>query len=85
MSDITLHDLNPDTERELARRATENGCTVEHEAAKILDDAIGNGVDRCSQDLYTKIRAIVDPVGGIELEMPNRSSNRPIPFLGWEE
>ena len=36
-------------------------------------------------DLVRRIRAIVDPVGGIELQLPERSRNRPIPFLGWED
>ena len=84
MANITLHNLNPNTERELVKRAAENGESVEGEATKILNDALGGKNQNTSENLYTKIRAIVEPIGGIELELPNRSSVRPIPFLGWE-
>ena len=77
--------MNPNTERELAKRAAENSGSVEDEATKILDDALGQKSEKASENLYTKIRAIVEPVGGIELELPTRSGVRPIPFLGWDD
>ena len=57
---------------------------MEDEATKILDDALNGKAEITGENLYTKIRAIVEPVGGIELELPARSGVRPIPFLGWE-
>ena len=57
---------------------------MEDEAIKILNNALGDQPENTGQNLYTKIRAIVEPVGGIELELPERSGVRPIPFLGWE-
>ena len=58
---------------------------MEDEASKILDDALGKKSENTDENLYTKIRAIVEPVGGIELELPTRSRVRPIPFLGWDD
>ena len=82
-AEITLNNLNPDTERELVKRAAENGDSVEDEATKILDEVLGKNPEEIGPNLYAKIRAIVEPVGGIELELPQRSSVRPIPFLSW--
>ena len=58
---------------------------MEEEATKILDDALGQSSENARENMYTKIRAIVEPVGGIELKLPTRSGVRPIPFLGWED
>ncbi len=84
MADITLHNLNPSTAQRLIRLAAKNGCTVEYEATKILNDALGDQTEVTDQNLYTKIRTVVEPIGGIELELPPRTGVREPPTFDWD-
>jgi plasmid stability protein len=84
MINITIHNLDDDLERQLRIRAAERDHPMEEEARDILRRALaveakpsGHWVDR--------IREIVEPLGGIQLELPPRG---PIPeppdFSDWE-
>ena len=55
----------------LKDRASTNGRTVERETLEILTHALG-AEPKYKSELVRKIRAIVDPIGGIELELPPR-------------
>ena len=55
----------------LKDRASANGRTVDRETVEILSHALGAETKHKSE-LVRKIRAIVDPIGGIELDLPPR-------------
>ena len=66
------------------KHASEIGDRADADGADITEVAHMRTNKRTGENLYTKVRAIVEPVGGIELELPPRSSVRPVPFLGRE-
>lgn len=84
MADITGQNLNSGTEQVKVKHATQNGGQTEAEGLETAEVAHHPTNDGKGDNLYTKVRAIVEPVGGIELELPMRSSVRPVPFLGWQ-
>ena len=56
-------------------RAAGHGQSVEAEARDILRKALGqNETSSSPANLYAAIRAIVEPLGGIELDIPPRTS-----------
>ena len=69
MASITIPDIDDDLERRLMERAVEHGRSIEVEAREILEDAlVRKGPAAVPANLYDAIRAIVEPLGGIELE-----------------
>jgi antitoxin FitA len=69
MASITMPDIDDDLERRLMERALEHGRSIEVEAREILEDAlVRGGPVAVPANLYDAIRAIVEPLGGIELE-----------------
>jgi antitoxin FitA len=71
MGSITIRNVDDAIKRQLRLRAAERNRSMEAEARDILRSALvantgpaGNWVDR--------IREIVEPLGGIELELPPR-------------
>ena len=75
MEEITITGLGEYEELRLRKYAEFKGCSVNELAKEILSEAL-NGPPRDSADLVAGIRAIVEPLGGIELELPPTS-----PFL----
>jgi plasmid stability protein len=92
MASITITDIDDDLERRLMERALEHGRSIEVEAREILEDALvrGGGPVAVPANLYDAIRAIVEPLGGVELEPfprqpirePPKAQN-PQPFPDW--
>ncbi len=69
MDSITISGIDDDLKRRLAERAAEHGRTPEDEARDILADALqARKLAPVPGNLAEAIRAIVEPVGGIELE-----------------
>ena len=77
MTSIVISDVDDDLEHRLRVRAAEHGRSVEAEARDILRLALGgsNGQPAAVTNLGDSIRAIVEPIRGIELDIPPR---RPI-------
>jgi antitoxin FitA len=69
MSILTIPDLDDDLKRRLDERATRHGHTPEAEARTILSDALRRG-EVAPDNLADAIRAIVEPYGGFEFELP---------------
>jgi antitoxin FitA len=64
----------------LAERAAAHGRTPEAEAREILTTALAAMATRVPDNMGDAIRAIVDPVGGVNLDIPLRHpGSRPIP------
>jgi len=81
MTSIRISDVDDDLERRLKVRAAEHGRSMEAEARDILDLALrgSEGKVITPKNLGDSIRAIVEPMGGIELHIPPRKQIREPP------
>ena len=90
MASITIRNLDDGVKKRLRVRAAENGRSMEEEAREILQQSVtaltGMAEEkpkfRTGADLYDEIRAIVEPLGGIELNIPPRHPMRDPPDFG---
>ena len=77
MASITIRNLDDEVKRRLRLRAAEHGRSMEEEAREIL--RLGVGDTSPTRNLAAAIRARVVPLGGIELELPQREPMREPP------
>jgi len=68
MASITIRKLEEITKRKLKVRAAMNGRSMEQEAREILKSALVNAPKK-QGNLAERIRAIWEPLGGVELEL----------------
>ena len=75
---VTAHNLDPELMEKLRARAAERGCSLSSVVRGILQDALlrrrpppANPQDS-SENLWESIRKRVEPLGGIELDLPTR-------------
>lgn len=79
MASITIRKLDDGLKQRLRVRAAEHGRSMEEEAREILRDAVFSGPP--PRDLAATIRKRVAPLGGVDLEIPERSPTRePVRF-----
>jgi plasmid stability protein len=78
MASITIRNLDDDLKKRLRLRAAEHGRSMEEEARQILKDGLSDRYRR-GADLVRAIREIVEPIGGIEIELPPREPIRDPP------
>lgn len=78
MSSITIRNLEPGLKERLRVRAAKQGHSMEAEARRILATALQSS-ERKAVSLYERIRARVEPVGGIDLDLPPRDPAREPP------
>lgn len=71
MAVITIRNVDPDLKRRLRIRAAASGHSMEEEARNILRAEL-SVEDSEGPDLYSRIRRHIDPLGGIDLELPAR-------------
>jgi antitoxin FitA len=74
MASITIRNLEDSTKRKLKIRAAQNGHSMEQEAREILKSVLRQTPQKpkTGADLAKQIRAIWEPLGGVELEPPTR-------------
>ena len=84
MGNITISDLDDDFLARLLQRAEANGRTVEEEAKSILIKAVPY-IQPAPENMAEAIRSIFEPLGGVELELPQRGFADEGPWFGWEE
>ena len=86
MASITIRNLDDDLKRRLRIQAAEHGRSMEEEARDILRQVLESPPPesaRTGLDLWNEIRAIVEPLGGIELEpFPDEPVREPPDFGG---
>jgi plasmid stability protein len=75
MASITIRKLPEATKRKLRIRAAQHGRSMEQEAREILTSELSKP-PKTGKDLVKAIRAIFDPLGGVELEIPPRGPIR---------
>jgi plasmid stability protein len=82
MASITIPDIDGDLKQRLKQRAGVHGRSMEAEAGGILENALGAKPPAAVPgNLADAIRAIVEPLGGIELEpFPRQPVREPPTF-----
>ena len=81
MASITIRRLDDRVKARLRVRAAKNNRSMEEEARLLLTDALKDEQKVVPANLADKIRSLVEPFGGFELEIPSRESgNEPIKF-----
>lgn len=75
MATMTIRNIDDELKARLRIRAAVHGKSMEDEARDILRAALSAGPARASS-LVDAIRARVEPLGGIELELPEREAIR---------
>lgn len=78
MASITVRNLEEDLKRRLRIRAARNGNSMEQEARNILKAALQQE-HLTGADLVKALRDVVEPLGGVELELPPRGPMREPP------
>jgi plasmid stability protein len=75
MASLTVRNLEEETKRVLRLRAARHGNSLEEEVRTILRRAAREDekTQRPHKNLYDAIRELVEPHGGFELEIPERS------------
>jgi len=77
MASITVRNLEESTKRKLKVRAAENGRSMEQEVREILKSELDKPrKPRTGAELVKKIRAIWEPLGGVDLDLPPREPIR---------
>ena len=77
MATLTIRNLDESAKQALRERAAKNGRSMEEEMRVILTELEGSaepdedeGEDATRGSLYKRVRASVEPLGGIELDLP---------------
>lgn len=79
MASITIRGLDDRVKQQLRLRAAKHGVSMEEEAREILRVAMATQEPK--QNFYEAIRAIIEPVGGVDLpEFPDKPISDPITF-----
>jgi antitoxin FitA len=78
MASITIRNLDETVKRKLRLRAAQRNRSMEDEAREILRSVLSEEA-MPTGNLANRIRRRVEPLGGIELELPPRSPNREPP------
>jgi len=78
MSSITIRNLEEAVKRKLRVRAARHGRSMEEEARHILRTALAEKASRPT-NLFDSIRRRIEPLGGVDLEIPRREPLREPP------
>ncbi len=74
MASITIRNLEDELKRRLRVRAAEHGRSMEEEVREILREAVEQPAP--PRNLASAIRARVAPLGGVDLDLPEREPMR---------
>lgn len=81
MATMTIRNLDDELKARLRVRAARHGVSMEEEARNIIRASLRNEAPS-GASLVADIRALVEPLGGIELEVPTREPMREPPDFG---
>ena len=86
MGTMTIRNLDDDVKARLRVQAARHGHSMEEEARNLLRDALASrSVAGTGAELVADIRALVEPFGGFELELPLREPQRDPPDFSGPE
>jgi len=72
MPTLTIRNVDPELQKRLRVRAAQNGRSMEAELRDILRDVLRGDPEEQELNLAESIRRLVEPFGGVELEIPPR-------------
>jgi plasmid stability protein len=75
---LTIRNLDPAIKERLRIRAAEHGHSMEAEVRQILQNTLRESPRR-ERNLYERIRARFEPLGGVDLDIPPREAAREPP------
>jgi antitoxin FitA len=78
MGGITIRNLDDRVKRRLRIRAAERNRSMEEEARDILSQALAEQ-PMVPRNLADAVRELIEPLGGVELELPPRGPLRDPP------
>jgi plasmid stability protein len=78
MGNITIRDLEHTVKAKLLIRAAQNGRSIEEKARSILRAGLAENSSEPT-NLYDAIRRRIEPLGGVELDLPARDMDRKRP------
>ena len=78
MAVLTIRKLDESLKTKLRIRAAGNSRSMEEEARDILRVVL-SGQEPEEENLYQAIRRRFEPLGGVDLEIPERDAPRPLP------
>jgi plasmid stability protein len=81
MATMTIRNIDDHLKARLRVRAAQHGRSMEDEARDILRAALSN-TSNGPVSLVDSIRARIEPLGGVDLEMPPRETLRIPPDFG---
>ncbi|WP_028840495.1 FitA-like ribbon-helix-helix domain-containing protein [Thermomonas fusca] len=84
MATMTIRNLDDELKARLRIRAAQHGKSMEEEARSILREAL-KSEPLSGKELVQRIREMVEPYGGIELELPPREPMREPPDFSGPE
>lgn len=84
MATMTIRNLDDDLKARLRLRAARHGQSMEEEARSILRNALKTEPPS-GRLLVEDIRTLVEPFGGVELELPQRTRAREQPDFSGPE
>ena len=84
MATMTIRNIDDALKARLRVQAARHGRSMEDEARDILRVALSRQPET-GASLYEAIRAIVEPLGGVELEIPPRGPGREPPDFSGPE
>jgi plasmid stability protein len=73
MATLTIRNLDDEVKQALRERAARHGVSMEEEARVLLRQLVQAPPLAQGGSAYQRIRALVEPLGGIELEIPPRT------------
>jgi plasmid stability protein len=79
MATLTIRNLDQAVKERLRIRAAEHGRSMEAEARRILQTALGEAARPPERNLYERIHARFATLGGVDLELPPRTPVREPP------
>jgi antitoxin FitA len=80
LASITIRNVDERLKQRLQARAAGHGRSMEAEARDILRKALHEGGSiSAATNLYEAIRGVVEPLGGIEIDIPAREPVREAP------
>jgi antitoxin FitA len=79
MATLTIRNLDEAVKERLRIRAAEHGHSMEAEARRILQSAVGESRRPPERNLYDRIHARFAALGGVDLDLPPRAPVREPP------
>ena len=79
MPSVTIRNIDPAVKERLRVRAAQNGRSMEAELRSIITDAVDAPARPPELNLYDRIRARFEPLGGVDIALPVRSPVREPP------